>query len=169
MCPQAVALRAERKRSRTGRTAWKTSWTSRCGSGTKTSPTRKTSLLDAADARRCATQGAITRSLVFAQGGPRLFQGEALSMSPEQPSDDGAEELAGERWPLSRAVGTGEFYVSFAPRTSVSLRRVCRLHDGLRALQACGIPCTAAPAMQARKRTRHRADGCAPRPTRGRA
>src|SRR6187551_2731325 len=55
MCPQAVALRAERKQSRTGRTAWKTSWTSRCGSGTKTSPTRKTSLLDAADARRCCT------------------------------------------------------------------------------------------------------------------
>jgi hypothetical protein len=31
--------------------------------------------------------------------------------------------LRGERWPLSRPVGTGEFYVSFALRTSVSLRR----------------------------------------------
>jgi hypothetical protein len=31
------------------------------------------------------------------------------------------------RWPLSRAVGTGEFYVSLAPHTSVSLRRVSRL------------------------------------------
>ena len=28
--------------------------------------------------------------------------------------------------PLSRAVGTGEFYVSFAPSTSVSIGRVCR-------------------------------------------
>jgi hypothetical protein len=41
--------------------------------------------------------------------------------------------LRGERWPLSRPVGTGEFYVSFAQRTSVSLRRVvARTRSGRR-------------------------------------
>src|SRR5215217_3097118 len=71
MRPRAVALRAERKRSRTGRTAWKTSWMSRCGSGTKTSPTRKTRLLDvdADHARRCARRASRSSS----SGCPRSF------------------------------------------------------------------------------------------------
>jgi hypothetical protein len=41
--------------------------------------------------------------------------------------------LRGERWPLSRAVGTGEFYVSLAPRTSVSVG--CVVRTGASALQ----------------------------------
>ena len=50
-----------------------------------------------------------------------------LGLPPEQPSDDGAEEsLRGERRPLSRAVGTGEFYAARDHWTSAS---AIRSHD----------------------------------------
>jgi hypothetical protein len=49
-----------------------------------------------------------------------------LGFRPSSRAATARRSFLGERRPLSRAVGTGEFYVSFAPRTCVCLRRVCR-------------------------------------------
>jgi hypothetical protein len=45
---------------------------------------------------------------------------------PSSRATTARRSFSGDRRPLSSAVGTGKFYVSFAPRASVSVRRVCR-------------------------------------------
>src|SRR5215217_964954 len=76
----------------------------------------------------------------------------------------------GERWPLSRAVGTGEFYVSLAPRTSVSGRRVLpALHERAPCASSMWRPVYCVSGDASEKAHPPSGNGCAPRPTRGRA
>ena len=75
----------------------------------------------------------VVRAAVFDRVGLTAHVGHASS-EPSGPSSRATKALGsllGERWPLSRAVGAGEFYVSFAPPASVSLGRALPLVESV--------------------------------------